>query len=133
VGNKLGGKTRARLHPPAHALRAGAQVMVSVLAEDPLSGARRVACTALVTYVSADRRQLPFATPGATAGAISAACGLSHSEQRLTKNAHSGWMRVYAGGSVLRAVRATTFCLRWIHYIRILRERHRNKQSNFAK
>jgi hypothetical protein len=38
--------------------------MVSVLAEDPLSSARRVACTALVTYVSTDRRQLPFMTPG---------------------------------------------------------------------
>jgi hypothetical protein len=37
-----------------------------MLAEDPLSSARRVACTALVTYVSVDRRQLPFVTPGAT-------------------------------------------------------------------
>ncbi len=40
--------------------------MIVVLAEDPLSCARRVACTALVTYVSSDRRQLPFVTPGAS-------------------------------------------------------------------
>jgi acyl-CoA hydrolase len=40
--------------------------MVRVLAEDPLSSARRLACTALVTYVSVDRRQLPFAIPGDT-------------------------------------------------------------------
>jgi hypothetical protein len=52
--------------------------MVSVLAEDPLSSARRVACTALVTYVSVDRRQLPFVQPGAALTVHAAAFGCDH-------------------------------------------------------
>jgi acyl-CoA hydrolase len=128
-GTSLEVNMRAHLAATCLMLRHGFQVMVSVLAEDPLSSARRVACTALVTYVSADRRQLPFTMPGATACSVAAAFFYNrpHHVQRPTKSAPSGWMRVCAGGSVSRAARATTYCLRWIRCTRTPYGRHRNK------
>ena len=72
-GTSLEARMRTRLTAPLSCCSRAMQVMVRVLAEDPLSSARRVACTALVTYVSADRRQLPFVAPGA--------CGLPAQQQ----------------------------------------------------